>query len=403
MKLFYFGSIRSNESFNETVINSKVKPSASAQNFEYALINGISANKSIDLTIASAESIAMFPGGNRLFLKRRQDVLNDTAVANVIPAINLPYLKQENHARGAAKLLKKWLCENKNEKDKCVLVYGLYPMVVKQLQKVCKKYDCKIFDVLTDLPSTMFANDKNKSLKKKFFSLVYRKTGTAVQGNFDGYVYLTEAMKDEVAPDKPYIVIETIVDTTIFDEIEQTNKSVPPAIMYAGELKEEFGLKRIMDVFENLKNNCELWLFGSGDYEAEIIKRASLNSKIKFFGRVTRDEVLKREKEATLLINLRSANSEFTKHSFPSKMIEYMLSGTPLFTTKLPGIPDEYNEYCYMTTVDDPKVIANQVDRILSEENTAAMGTKAKNFVAEHKNYYVQSNKIVKFLEEQTR
>ena len=141
MKLFYFGSVCSNEVFNNTVAKSKVKPSASAQNFESSLIKGFSNNPDVEVFVASAESISIFPGGNRLFLKKRRDVLTDKITANIIPAINLPAIKQCNHAKGAVKLFKKWLKENNDEKNKCVLIYGIYPKVVESMQKVCKKYN----------------------------------------------------------------------------------------------------------------------------------------------------------------------------------------------------------------------------------------------------------------------
>ena len=51
---------------------------------------------------------------------------------------------------------------------------------------------------------------------------------------------------------------------------------------------------------------------------------------------------------ATLLINPRFSNEEYTKYSFPSKNMEYMASGTPILTTKLPGMPKEYYEYIYL-------------------------------------------------------
>ena len=52
-------------------------------------------------------------------------------------------------------------------------------------------------------------------------------------------------------------------------------------------------------------------------------------------------------KEAKLLINLRNPEDKYTKYSFPSKTFEYMVSGTPFFTTKLEGIPSEYYNYLY--------------------------------------------------------
>lgn len=399
MKIFYFGSVCSNEIFNETVAKSKVKPSASAQNFENALLKGFAENK-IDVTVASAESIASFPNGNRLYLKKRKDVLSNSYVADIVPALNLPIIKNHCHAAGVKRLLKKWLEENRDDTDKCVFAYGIYPAVVKRLQKICTRYGCEIFAVITDVPSTMFTYTQSTSVLKRLFSGSYRKTAVNLQSEFDGYIYLTEAMSEEVAPGKPYIVVETIADTSIFDVVGVPEKSDPQAIMYAGALYKKYGVDLIVDAFEKVKSDCELWLFGSGDYEEEIKRRAKINSRIKFFGRVARQDVLRYEKEATLLLNIRNDEDIYTKYSFPSKMVEYLLSGTPLLTTRLSGIPEEYYTYCYVTSTRDAQKIAGQIDEILNDEKRIALGEKAKCYVEEHKNSSEQAARILCFLNE---
>jgi glycosyltransferase involved in cell wall biosynthesis len=154
-----------------------------------------------------------------------------------------------------------------------------------------------------------------------------------------------------------------------------------------------------VDVFKKVNSNCELWLFGSGDYEDEIKKSAEIDNRIKFFGRVSRETVLKAEKEATLLLNLRNNNDDYTKYSFPSKMVEYMLSGTPLLTTALDGIPGEYYSFVYSVNENDTEKIALLVDEILKNpEEVQKLGEKAKNFVTENKNCFVQAEKIREFV-----
>lgn len=399
MKLFYFGSVCGQKEFNKTVEKSKVKPSASAQNFEYALIKGFAGIDDVGLTVVSAESIAMYPKGNRIFLKERVDYLTDNISVQIVSAINLPFLKQKGHAKGVYKKLLKWLKENKEDKSKAVLVYGLYPDVVKKILRLCKDNNCCCFAVITDIPKTMFTYTNSSSLLKKIFCKWYRGNTIKLQSLFDGYVYLTEEMHKEVAPNKPYVVVETIADSTIFDNVQVTSKSNPPTIMYAGALYQKYGVDRIIEVFENLNTDARLWLFGSGDYEEEIKIKQKQNPKICFLGRVCREEVLQKEKEASLLLNIRNPNEEFTKYSFPSKMIEYMLSGTPLVTTKLSSIPKDYEEHVFYVNYENTKVIANRIDELLSNrEELARFGNKAKAFVVEQKNNNIQSKKIIDFI-----
>lgn len=398
MKLFYFGSICSQQQFDETVKKSKVKPSASAQNFEYALIKGFDKIEGLDVTVVSAESIAMFPKGNRLYLQARTDLLTHHIKAQIVPALNLPFFKQKGHAKGVYTCLIEWLKSNKDEKEKAVLVYSLYPEVVKSIKKACLEYDCACFAIITDIPKTMFTYTKSSFLKK-LFGKRYRESAIQLQDSFDGYIYLTEAMHAEVAPTKPYTVVETLVDTTIFDDIERVNKANPVGIMYAGALYQKYGIDKIIEIFEKVQCEAELWLFGTGDYEATIIEKQKQNPKIRFFGRVDRKQILQKETEASLLLNIRNPQDEYTKYSFPSKMVEYMLSGTPIMTTKLLGIPQEYEPYAYFVEYEDVNAIAERIDELLNRQQELLMfGEQAKAFIVNNKNSEKQAKKIVDFI-----
>lgn len=401
MKIFYCGSVCGGDVFNKTVAESKVKPSASAQNFETALIKGFSACDGVEVTVASAESVAAFPNGNRLFLKKRKDRLTSDITADIVPAINLPYIKNVCHANGTAALFRRWLKTCKADEPKCAFLYGLYPSVAKKMLKECRKSGCSIFAVITDVPATMFTYTKSKNILKRLFSGSYRNRAVGLQDKFDGYVFLTKQMSEAVAPSKPFVVIEAIADSTLFDSLPDVKKAEPRTVMYAGALYRKYGVDMIVSAFEKTKNDCELQLFGSGDMESELTEKAKENPRIRYFGRVSRDEVLKKEKEASLLLNFRNGEDEYTKYSFPSKMTEYMLSGTPLFTSRLDGIPEEYYDYVYSTSAKDAEQLAREIDEILSfGEALSEMGRRAREFVMNKKNEKCQAGKIVDFLRE---
>lgn len=401
MKIFYCGSVCGGDVFNKTVAESKVKPSASAQNFETALIKGFSACDGVEVTVASAESVAAFPNGNRLFLKKRKDRLTSDITADIVPAINLPYIKNVCHANGTAALFRRWLKTCKADEPKCAFLYGLYPSVAKKMLKECRKSGCSIFAVITDVPATMFTYTKSKNILKRLFSGSYRNRAVGLQDKFDGYVFLTKQMSEAVAPSKPFVVIEAIADSTLFDSLPDVKKAEPRTVMYAGALYRKYGVDMIVSAFEKTENDCELQLFGSGDMESELAEKSKENPRIRYCGRVSRDEILKREREATLLLNFRNSEDEYTKYSFPSKMTEYMLSGTPLFTSRLDGIPEEYYDYVYSTSAKDAEQLAREMGEILSDgEALSEMGRRAREFVMNKKNEKCQAGKIVDFLRE---
>ena len=113
-------------------------------------------------------------------------------------------------------------------------------------------------------------------------------------------------------------------------------------------------------------------------------------------------EIVGKEQRAALLVNPRPSAPEYTKYSFPSKNMEYMVSGTPILTTKLPGMPKEYYPYVYLLEDETPKGITEKLQEIfgLSLEEREEMGANARGFVLQHKSNVAQAKKILKFIEE---
>lgn len=68
--------------------------------------------------------------------------------------------------------------------------------------------------------------------------------------------------------------------------------------------------------------------------ENDIRKYEKIDNRNKYFRVVPNQAVAEEELKATLLVNLRPSNEEFTKYSFPSKNMEYMVLGTPTLTTR---------------------------------------------------------------------
>ena len=139
-----------------------------------------------------------------------------------------------------------------------------------------------------------------------------------------------------------------------------------------------------------------LWLCGRGELEAEIRQCAEEDSRIVYLGMLPNSEVLHRERQATLLVNPRPSDSEFTRYSFPSKNLEYLSTGRPVVLCRLPGIPDEYFEYVYALDDESVEGMANLLDEVLrkSDAELDAFGNRAQRFVLEHKNYRKQGEKV---------
>ena len=111
-------------------------------------------------------------------------------------------------------------------------------------------------------------------------------------------------------------------------------------------------------------------------------------------------EIVQKEYEASVLVNPRPVNQEFTPYSFPSKTLEYMMSGTPVITTRLPGIPEEYFDVLYVFQDDTPQGIADTLRDFFGQPEQARLerGMQARKFAEQNKSNVAQSHKILEFL-----
>lgn len=245
---------------------------------------------------------------------------------------------------------------------------------------ICKFFKKKCVAIVTDRPVDLFK--KNNIIVK-------------LQDKFDSYIFLTEYMNQDINKNnKPYVIIEGIVDD-LKNNNSKIKKYKKKVCLYAGGLYEKYGLKKLIDAFKQINiKDAELHIYGYGDLE-EYIKNLN-NNKIKYFGVALNNKIMEEERKATLLINPRFSNAEYTKYSFPSKNIEYLSSGTAVLTTKLKGIPNEYYKYVYTIdneTVDDIKcTLENILSKSIDEINKKGM--LGQKFVIENKNKKVQGKKI---------
>lgn len=237
---------------------------------------------------------------------------------------------------------------------------------------------------------------------------LYKKTSYYLIKKCSAYIFITEKMNERYnLASKPYLIMEGLVDINEVDslrdeQIIQRDDSDKFVVMYTGSIHRIYGIENLIDGFIDAEiPNSELHIYGDGDYRDEIVRKCKNNEKLKYFGTVLASEVVERQKEASLLVNPRPTNEEYVKYSFPSKNMEYMVSGTPVLTTDLPGMPEEYKNYVYLledyskTGIKEKLTDLSKVDA----DSFSNIGHKAREFVLDNKNNIVQANKIISMIE----
>jgi glycosyltransferase involved in cell wall biosynthesis len=297
------------------------------------------------------------------------------------------------------KVLKAWLAHN--DAPKTLFLYTASGVFLDAVQRLKKEYDFTVCVIIADLPNMSALSSKRSALAKK---VGQRRAARSYEllSCADRFVLLTKHMAEYMQLDKPYCVMEGI--STAREEFAQPNyQSEVKTVFYGGTLHRKFGVLNLLEAFRQIPSpDYRLILCGVGDGEEEIKAAASQDSRIDFRGRLPREEVLKLQSQATVLVNPRQNNEEFTKYSFPSKNLEYLSSGIPFIAYKLDGIPDEYDEYILYVADNETRTLAEKIMEVCEKtpDQREQLGKKAREFVSTQKNAFTQTGKILAFMQE---
>lgn len=387
MRILYGYSNCTDRTYNRIVSERNVSVLTPDQKYHGLLIKGLAKNG------AEVRCISGLPINRAVTprkLIREKDEQEGNAYFHYITTLNLPILRQLMIFFGTFF----GVLRAKKDKDvyaicDCLNIANAYGMTL-----ACRMRKIPVVSIVTDLPDM----ERSSNFLKKLNNKLFHKT--------DAFIILTEQMNERVNPKrKPYIVLEGHVDSAAPAPQAQTAYEVETdkkVVMYAGSLKKIYGIGNLVEGFirANIPDS-ELRVYGDGDFREELVSLSEKYPNVKYMGIKSNGEIVAEEQKVSLLVNPRPTAPEYTKYSFPSKNMEYMVSGTPMLTTKLPGMPADYYPYVYLIENETPDGIAKVLNRIFAEpfDVRQAKAKEARAFVIDQKSNIVQAGKIINFLE----
>jgi glycosyltransferase involved in cell wall biosynthesis len=385
---------------NEIIAKSKYNTQFAADALQWSFVKGLT-NYYTNLHLVNFPFIGSYPTLYKTPFIKSFLFGKDKGFDGVnVGYFNLIALKNIIIYRQAKSNIRNWIKQTKGEK--VILIYSAFLPFLKAAIAAKQEFaGLKVYLILPDLPQFMGGPDNAlyRAFKKINNEQLYESFS-----QIDGFVLLSEFMTESLPIGaKPWTVIEGIFN-------DQPNAApVPKAvsdkkiILYTGTLARRYGILRLLEAFGLIDDkNCLLVICGDGDTKEDINLAAEKDTRIIYKGSVDRAEVLKLQQQASLLINPRTAEGEFTKFSFPSKTMEYLASGVPTLLYELPGIPDEYYNYCYSLEDVSISALAKKITEILSLDPAvlAEKGRLAREFILNNKNPEKQCEKVYKLIEE---
>lgn len=205
-----------------------------------------------------------------------------------------------------------------------ILFDSLSYRAIKLAKKLKDKRKIPAIAIVTDNPENL--SETSYILQKAFLSALK---------NSDAAIEVNPRILDNLHYSK-----RTYTSIGFLDE----EKSYPrlhekPYFYYGGTLSERFGAPAMIKAFASA--DCLFDLLVAGHHGASL---TTDDPRIKLLGQVSKEDNLAYEAHASLLINPRPYDETLDQESVPSKMIEYLSSGSPILSTPSTILKEEFGD-----------------------------------------------------------
>ncbi|MFC4296744.1 glycosyltransferase [Castellaniella hirudinis] len=333
-----------------------------ARKLESRIVEGLRKND-VEVETIGLYPARIFPRNRTILLRAFKGVDAQGQQAQAVGYINVPLL---SHLSRTFSILKAgWYALRRgSQRPSAILVYSLHTPLVLSATVLSKWFHIPFYIYIPDLPQYMNIGSKRswlfRFLKKIDTLLVLSLSDQAM-----GIIGITSGLVQSRPSwnSKCMAVLEGVAELS--EESAEVLKQHDAEVLhkyglekgflfYAGGLAEPYGVGILLEAAKRLAGQVCLVLCGAGAMEGDVRRAASEHVYIRYLGSIPPEDVKALSRKASFLVNARIPGDTYLRYSFPSKLLEYMNTGVPVISSRLPGIPQEYYEH--LLVLDDVTV-----------------------------------------------
>lgn len=365
-----------------------------AETFQVSLLQGLCGYYP-KMRIITSPNISAYPRVKKMFFKKEEFSLPFSEVKHLFTGFcNIPGIKYISKCLRVRRAIKQSLV--KGEKN-VIIIYAVHSPFLLALLGIKKSCYTSCL-IVPDLPEFMSGKTSRMYLLGKKVDGWLIRMGLK---KIDSYVLFSPHMKERLPiGDEPYIHIEGVFNSevAIDEHVEKDNHKI---ILYTGNISQRMGITNLIDAFRQISNpDYRLWIRGNGECKQMVLQAIKEDNRIVYFEPMSKSDLLRLQKKATILINPVFSSQTFTRYFFPSKTMEYLASGTPTIMSRLACLPKDYEPHLYFFDDESTEGIKNKIVEICEKPQAEleAFGKTAAEFILTEKNEKKQAAKIVELI-----
>ncbi len=144
--------------------------------------------------------------------------------------------------------------------------------------------------------------------------------------------------------------------------------SDPPVILFCGRHEERKGLAVLIDAFERLEVDAQLWIASTGPDTAALTRRTAPDARIRWLGRIDDEEKFARLRSASVF-----CAPSLGGESFGVVLIEAMAAGTTVVASSIDGYLNVATDGrdALLSPAGDVDALAGHLERALTDRSLA--------------------------------
>ncbi len=379
--------------------------SQAGQLFQSRLLDSI-ADAGLDVSAVFLQRpVPSFPRYRRFLFGREPGYVNGKFHAEMLPFVNWGPLKTATISVALFLNLLRWAMRHRAAANRVILLYNLAapPAVVSLL--AAKLARAQVYAIVADVQVP-----GNGLVRWSVLRWVEFKLQIWAMPMCTGLIVLTKRIANDFAPNTASILMEGAVPEDERGGSYDYPESAAPVsddvivLMYAGGLSALKGVPLLLDAMALLpQSRFRLWVTGEGPLRGAVEQAAALDDRIVYLGYLPHSEVVARMHRASILVNPHATDLASARYVFPSKLLEYIATGTPVITTcSTPEIARDYGDVCFLSPLATPEAFAATIERVakLGRDERRRIGEHARCYVLSNKSWKVQGGRIASFIRE---
>lgn len=355
----------------ESLFQSDSRPAVQTHLFGWNVVKSLKIKHSTILCVSSYPTQSFPKVSAPIFFSKKHQNYQGVDIFT-IGHVNLNLVKHISRFVKALSISLYVLSKRKKTSYICHGVHSPYLLVLS----ILRFFGAKTFVILTDPPGVILKDDS-------MFSRILKRIDTTLVNlmlrNHAGYLLLSDRFLDKFnIHGRPYICFPGFAPSANNNQDLSSESSDSKAlqvkslrVVYCGSLSFRYGIEELLKAFARSDmEEFDLYLIGKGEATELVEKYSSTFSNIYYIGFMRGPELDANIKKADLLINPRPSQLETSTYSFPSKLLEYLSTGIPVLTTRLPSIPDELKDFFHYIESSEAHEIACGVKNVFSKNYT---------------------------------